>query len=206
MTHSRKKRWIILIVFTLVITGIKPGSGQGLPEVLQEGTLQEQLEFIQNRTLIYENFRAVREDMFQKVKNNSLDSLNAAKQKMNELSMQINELDTEIGSLSTLLGDTRNELNIAIDNRDNISFLGIPMNKAGYNMFVWIIIGGLTILLIIGIMLYFRNRSVTASTLNEFGELREEFEQYKKKSREQREKLVMEHFNEVKKFKEQMSS
>jgi tetrahydromethanopterin S-methyltransferase subunit B len=205
MAHSLPKTWIF-IAFTLLITGLNPLSGQGLPEVFQEGTLREQLDYIQNRTLIYENFRAVREDMFQKVKNNSLDSLNASKRQMNELSVQIEKLDSEIGSLSTLLGNTENELNTAIENRDNISLVGIAMNKATYNLIVWVIIGGLMLFLLTGVLLYVRNRSMTSSTLNEFNELKDEFEKYKVKSREQREKLVMEHFNEIKKFREQLSS
>ena len=72
-------------------------------------------------------------------------------------------------------------------------------------MLVWIIIGGLAVMLLLGLFLYFRNRIIMVNTLNEIGELKEEFENYKKTSRERREKLVMEHFNEIKKFKEQMS-
>ncbi len=205
MILSGKKTWIFLVTVTLIISGIKPLSGQAMPEVLDSGTLQEQLDFIQNRTLIYENFRAIREDMFQRIKNNSLDSLNSAKRQMDDLAVHLNNLDAEIDSLSLLLGDTRGELNLAVENRDNISFLGIPMNKTAYNMLVWVIIGGLTVLLVIGFMFYFRNRNVTVNTLTEIHELKEEFENYKKESRERREKLVIEHFNEMKKLKEQMS-
>jgi hypothetical protein len=193
------------MVLTLILSGTKPLAAQALPEVLQEGTLQEQLDYIQNRTLIYENFRAVREDMFQKVKNNSLDSLKSARAQMHELSRRISNLDYKIDSLSLILADTRGELDTAVENRDNISFVGIPLNKTAYNMLVWVIIGGLSILLLLGIFLYLRNRIVMGNTLNEISELKEEFENYKKSSRERREKLVMEHFNEIKKFKEQMS-
>lgn len=205
MTLPGKKTGILLMVLALILSGTKPLAAQSLPEVLQEGTLQEQLDYIHNRTLIYENFRAIREDMFQKVKNNSLDSLKSARAQMHDLSMQINNLDSRIDSLSLLLTDTRGELDTAVENRDNISFVGIPMNKMAYNMLVWIIIGGLAILLLLGLFLYFRNRIIMVNTLNEIGELKEEFENYKKTSRERREKLVMDHFNEIKKFKEQMS-
>jgi LPXTG-motif cell wall-anchored protein len=205
MILSGKKTWIFLVAVTFIISGIKPLSGQPMPEVLDSGTLQEQLDHIQNRTLIYENFRAIREDMFQRIKNNAIDSLNSAKRQMEDLSVHLGNLDAEIDSLSLLLGNTRGELNLAVENRDNISFLGIPMNKTGYNMMVWVIIGGLTALLVIGLIFYFRSRNVTVNTLTEIHELKEEFENYRKESRERREKLVIEHFNEMKKFKEQMS-
>ena len=204
MILSEKKTGILLIALFLALTGLKPLYGQSMPEVLQTGTLQEQLDYIHNRTLIYENFRAIREDMFQQARRNSLDSLNAAKQQINSLISELDNSAKEQDSLLTLLEDTREELDLAVENRDSISFLGIPMFKSAYNMLVWSIITGLAILLTLGLLLYYRNRLMTANTLEEIGNLKNEFEDYQKKSREQREKLVMDHFNEIKKYKEQI--
>ncbi len=204
MILSGKKTGILLIVLLLIIPGTASLKGQVMPEILIEGTLDEQLDFIHHRTIIYENFRAIREDMFQQVRRNSLDSLNAAKQEINSLAIELNNSGTEIDSLLLTLQNTRNELNQAIDNRDSISFLGIPLVKATYNLVVWAIIGGLGAILIFGLLLFSRNRTVTVNTLNQLTELEEEFEKYKKNSREQREKLVMDHFNEIKKYKEQI--
>ena len=204
MILSEKKTGILLIALFLALTGLKPLYGQSMPEVLQTGTLQEQLDYIHNRTLIYENFRAIREDMFQQARRNSLDSLNAAKQQINSLISELDNSAMEQDSLLTLLEDTREELDLAVENRDSISFLGIPMFKSAYNMLVWSIIIGLAILLTLGLLLYYRNRLMTANTLEEIDNLKNEFEDYQKKSREQREKLVMDHFNEIKKYKEQI--
>ncbi len=205
MKLTGKKTRIFLVILILIFPGIKQLSAQASPEILQTGTLEEQLDYIQNRTIIYENFRAIREDMFQRIKNNSLDSLNHVKNQMQELSMQLLSQDNEMDSLSVLLDQARNELNMAIKNRDNIVFLGIPMNKTGYNMLVWLIIGGLAALLLIGLVIYQKNRIITSNSLNEIEELKTDFETYKKNSREQREKLVMDHFNEIKKYKERIN-
>jgi hypothetical protein len=203
MILSGKKTGILLIALLLITAGTSPLSGQAMPEVLREGTLQEQLDYIHNRTLIYENFRAIREDMFQQIRRNSVDSLNAARQEVYALAIELNNSGKEIDSLLFTIQNTRNELNQAVENRDSISFLGIPLVKATYNLIVWSIIAGLAVLLVFGLLLFYRNRTVTVNTLNQLTELEEEFEKYKKNSREQREKLVMDHFNEIKKYKEQ---
>ncbi len=192
---------IIMVVF--IISTPKASTGQPtMPEILQTGTLEEQLDYIQERTQIYNNFRAIREDMFLQVKNNSLDSLAGARRVVNELTADLNSRDMDMDSLSALLDDTREDLNLAIRNRDNITFLGIPMNKTAYNLLVWFIIAGLAILLALGSLIFTRNRVITSKALRELEELNQEFESYRKSSREKREKLVMEHFNEIKRLKE----
>jgi hypothetical protein len=201
--RTSSKIFQIFILSLFMVSFSMMSSGQTPPsDVLQTGTLSEQLDYVQNRTIIYDNFRAIREDMFQTIKRNSLDSLKNAKSNLQDMSSQITSRKREIDSLSTLLSNTRIELNQAVDNRDNIVFLGIAMNKMSYNLFVWVAIGGLSVLLILGLLLYNRNRNVTAQALNEVEDLKRDFEEYKITSREKREKLVMEHFNEIKKLKE----
>ena len=204
MIGSEKMRPAIIIAMLAIIISIpRISTGQpSMPEILQDGTLQEQLDYIEERTLIYNNFRAIREDMFLQVKRNSLDSLAGAKRVVNRLTADLNSRDIDMDSLSALLDGSRDDLDHAIRNRDNIAFLGIPMHKTAYNLLVWIIIVGLTTLLILGSLIFKRNRIVTSRALRELDELNQEFENYRKSSREKREKLVMEHFNEIKRLKE----
>lgn len=202
MSTTGKLKQIAFIIFVIVVQVPDSLQGQtGIPGILEDGTLQEQMDYIQERTRIYDNFRAIREDMFQKVMNNSLDSLVNAKREIGSLTSDINSLHSEIDSLSALLENTRDDLDLAVRNRDSIAFLGIPMNKTGYNLMVWVIIAALATLLVLGLMIYSRNQILTSRTLRELEELKQEFENYRISSREKREKLVMEHFNEIKKLK-----
>ena len=203
MTRSRKTIQIFIISF-IIIASVRLASTGQVPasEVMQTGTLKEQMDFVQNRTIIYENFRAIREDMFQTIKKNALDSLESAKSDLQDMKALMYSRNREIDSMNILIKGTMDELTLAVESRDNIVFLGIPMNKMKYNMFVWVIIGGLTILLILGLLLYNRNRIMTVKVLDEIEDLKKEFEEYKFTTREKREKLVMEHFNEIKKLKE----
>ena len=205
MIGSEKMKPVIVIIIMLafIISVPKASTAQpSMPEILQTGTLEEQLDYIQERTQIYNNFRAIREDMFLQVKKNSLDSLDGAKRVVNGLTAVLNSRDMEMDSLTVLLDDTREDLNLAIRNRDNIAFLWIPMNKTAYNLLVWLIIAGLAILMTLGSLIFTRNRVVTSKALRELEELKGEFESYRISSREKREKLVIEHFNEIKRLKE----
>lgn len=205
MKLSSKTNRIFFIVIIVSVGSLDNSLGQsGIPEILQTGTMQEQLDYIEDRTLIYNNFRAIREDMFITVKNNSLDSLDSLKDDKLHLELQLKNIGEDLDSLNTLLEYTRDERDQAIENRDSMAFLGVGMSKTGYNMTVWTIITVLAVLLVLTLLTYARNRTVTLNTLSEIDDLKEEFENYKKDSREKREKLVMEHFQEVKKYKEQL--
>ncbi len=196
-------RRIILLAITALICLPGQISGQpAMPEILETGTLEEQFGFIRERTQIYNNFRAIREDMFQKLRSNSLDSMNKAGNRIAVLNADLETRHDEIDSLTLLLENVRGDLDLAVRNRDSIAFLGIPMHKTGYNLLVWSIIAGLSFLLVAGGLAFLRNRNVMVNTLREIEELREEFESYRRSSREKREKMTMEHFNEIKKLRE----
>ena len=85
-----------------------------IPEILQKGSLNEQFDYLEERTRIYENYRAIREDMFQLVKKNSSDSLATARKSINSYIIQARDLNLQIDSLDKLLASTRDELNEAV--------------------------------------------------------------------------------------------
>jgi hypothetical protein len=171
------------------------------PEVLDEGTLKEQFDFLHERTNIYNNFRAIREDMFQKIRRNSTDSLNRAYRQITILNQDIVGAEAQIDSLNLLLSEAYEERDQAILDRDSLFLLGIPMHKSFYNLVLWTIIGALAVLLVIGFIVFKRNRAITLQTTNDLKELREEFETYRKTSRERFEQQAIDHFNEIKRLK-----
>ena len=74
-----------LIVLVLSLVSATGKSQTVLPEVFNEGTVKEQMDFIQEKTRIYDNYRAIREDMFQKLKRNTGDSIEAARREIEGL-------------------------------------------------------------------------------------------------------------------------
>lgn len=191
-----------LLIFMAIAMMTLRGNGQtALPEVLEGGTLIEQMDYIEQRTRIYENYRAIREDLFQKIKQNSIDSLRSSKAQIASLLNSNTSLSDRIDSLNRSLAATSDELREVTQTKNSVKIIGIQLTKITYNLIMLSIIGGLLFILIAGYLVYKRTRAVTVYTKREFKELSEQFEAYRKESREAREKLVMSHFNEVKRLK-----
>ena len=74
----------VIIIGMLVMLTVKGNSQTAtpMPEELNKSTLKEQLNYLDAHTRIYENYRAIREDMFQKIKRNATDTLSETKMKI----------------------------------------------------------------------------------------------------------------------------
>ena len=191
----------VLILITIFNTSNIIYCQSTIPEILEKGTLEEQLNYLEERTRIYEDYRAIREDMFQLVKKNSIDSLSSGKSRINSLIARNNNLSSEIDSLNNTLSLTRNDLDEAVRTKNTIRLLGMNLNKFAYNTIMWIITGVLCFLLVSGFLAFRRNISVTTETKKELEDLKNEFEEYRTKSRIEREKMSLDHFNEIKRLK-----
>jgi hypothetical protein len=194
-------RSILTSVFLTVILFQVKGQTTSMPDVLLKNSLKEQLNYLDERTKIYENYRAIREDMFQKVKGNITDTLATVYGSINMLKGSVALLNQTIDSLRTGLATTKADLADMTRTKNSISLLGIEVNKNTYNSIMWLIIAGLTACLVTGFLLFKANLISVHRMKKELGETKEEFEAYRKSSREAREKMSMEHFNEIKKLR-----
>lgn len=191
----------LLLGIVMVLANVNSLMGQNTREPLDTATLEGQLDYIQNRTRIYENFRAIREDMFQTIKRHAIDSLDAAKLDIAILNSELTERNVEIETLNSDLSRAQNERDQAIRTKDSFTLLGMEMNKGVYSTVLWIIILGLALFGTIMFLLFKRAHVVTSQTQKELEQLKEEFEEHKKSSREKYEKLVVSHHNEIMKLK-----
>ena len=202
--YPQKKYFIaqlLVCAYWLFTTPVHNQLYSQTPEILSSGTLSQQYEFIHQRTNIYNNFRAIREDMFQTIRQNSLDSLAMAYNEITLLRHRLSESSARMDSLNIMFDNANQQRDIAVRERNSMFFVGIPIHKTFYNLIVWSIIAGLILLMVLGYLIYSRNRTITKTATNDLKELREEFESYRKKSRERYEQQAIEHFNEVKRLK-----
>jgi len=139
--------------------------------------------------------------MFQKIKINVYDTLTAANNTNLLLRVERSELKRSIDSLNTLLESTNTSLAEMTRTKNSIKVIGIEVNKTSYNSVMWIIVGGLLAILVFGFLAFKRNLIITTNRKNELDELKNEFEVYRKTTREAREKMSMEHFKEIQRLK-----
>ncbi|MBA7526454.1 hypothetical protein ES705_18616 [subsurface metagenome] len=202
MTAIKKPTPFKIILICLLIFWGNHILGQiSMPEVLDTGTMKEQYDYLEERTRIYNNFRTIREDMFQRIKSNSDDSLSAEKNNVLQLEDQLQDQGSLIDSLQSELQSNNGKLDQAIKNRDSLIFLGIPLHKTFYNTLLWIIIAALALL--VGILFLSTKKLLSKAKHNkkDLVETKEEFEAYRKQARERNEQLVVKHHNEMKKMK-----
>ena len=189
------------IFFTLFLLTVTASGQSALPDVFTDGSVKEQMNYVQEKTRIYEDFRAIREDMFQKLKRNATDSIDASRKEIGNLIQERENRDVLIDSLNSAIENVKSDLEGMTRTNNSIAILGMEVNKKVYNSILWTIVAALTGLLVIGFLAYRRNNSLTVNTKKEYEELKKEFEAYRKASREAREKMSMAHFNELKKLR-----
>jgi hypothetical protein len=186
----------------IICLGItKVNSQITIPEVLLKGSVSDQMNYIEANTRIYENYRAIREDMFQLIKKNSIDSLTICKNKITAYIGVTASLENQIDSLKRNLIASKEEGKEFFRTKNSIHVLGIDLNKTAYNSVMWMIVSGLLAFLVIGFLVFKRNLAVTIYAKKELNELKTEFEVYRQKTRIEKEKVSMDHFNEIRKLK-----
>jgi len=172
-----------------------------MPDELNTAAIREQIEYVEDHTRIYDNFRAIREDIFQKLNKNILDSLTAVKNKVAELKGDTANLISRTDSLNVLLTSTRSQLEEVTATKNKIRVFGMEINKTTYNTIMWILVGGLILLMVLGFLVFKRNLVVLLRTEKDLKELKEEFATYRQTSRIAREKVEMDLFRANQKLK-----
>jgi hypothetical protein len=173
----------------------------GILEDMSGSTLKDQFNMVEERTRIYDNFRAVREDVFQLLQKNVLDTIGTMQRKINGLNSQTAELNRTIASLNENLERTQHGLDDMTKSKNSMNLFGMQLDKVTYNTVMWSVIIVLLSLLVIGFLVFKRNQNVVVQRAKDLQELKTEFEAYRKTSREAREKMALQHFNELKKLR-----
>jgi hypothetical protein len=193
-----------VLVFSVIFFTVNTAIGQtAMPAEFTTNTIGEQIQYLEKHTRIYEGYRAIREDMYQKINGNFIDTLQAEKNRVAALESLTANLNGKTDSLNALLNTTRANLQEITNTKNNIRVLGLEIRKGAYNTIMWTIVGGLVFVLALGFLVFKRNLTVLLRTEKDLKELKDEFAAYKQTSRLAREKLEMDNFRAIQKLKGQ---
>jgi len=192
---------VMLLWVSISVTQSLTAQSSSIIAVLDSASLEAQLDYLEAKTRVYDGFRAIREDVFQKANKNALDSLNREKLEIARLNSELSEREFQIETLNTNLSRLKTEKDQAIRTKDSFIFLGMEVQKGVYNTIMWIIVLVLLIGSIFLFLLFKRSYAVTTQTSKQLKALQDEFEEYRKSSREKYEKLVISHHNDIMKLK-----
>ena len=168
---------------------------------LNEGTLDNQFEFVIQRSNNYQEYKVVKKTWLYAVKAYTMDSLKAIRENLNKTMATVDAQAKEISDLKSNLTNTQNSLDTTNKEKDSMVFLGMQMSKAGYSMLLWSIIGGLLALLLFFIYKFKNSNAVTRQAKKALAETEEEFEEHRKTALEREQKVRRQLQDEINKQK-----
>ena len=174
---------------------------------LNSGTINSQFDYLYKKSPKWtdprtgQRYKTVKINNLFKFKENVSDSIKLIQQKYEAANTTIATQKNEIETLKTDLGKTNDNLSSVTKEKDEISFLGIPMSKTGYNTILWSIIGILAAATALFIGKFQRSNVVTIDAKKAKSEIDEEFDNYRQRSIEREQKLRRELQDEINKQK-----
>jgi len=166
---------------------------------IKDAPIKEQFEFIMDKSFRWKTYKSVPIAWLKKFESGFVDSLNAIRQDYLSSEKLVGERDKTINSLELELKEKKDALTTIQTEKDSMSFLGIQMSKASYNLFIWSLVGGLLILTGFFFLLFKRSNSVTKETQVRLDEVREEFDSHRKNALLREQKLARKLQDEINK-------
>jgi preprotein translocase subunit SecF len=173
---------INLFVFAFFLAGINPLFSQ--PLAPEEVTLKQQYESLMNVSTSYEDYKVIKIEKFNSFWENIQDSLAVTGAEKQKLRKTLENVKGDLINTQIKLGEITAKLDASDHDRDRISFIGIPLTKVVYNSLVWGIIIILAVMTLYFFSRFKRSNNITRSTKKECDTLYNEFDNYKKNSRD----------------------
>jgi len=156
-----------------------------------------QFDYAIDKSSDFREYKVIRQTWVSKLRSNTLDTLKNIKTDLVSAENMIREKAGRIDSLQTELKTVQAKL----DMKNSFSFLGILVSKKTYDTIMWGIIISLIVILGIGFAAFKRSYSVTTQTKKDLAEVKEEFEEFRKKALKSKEEAVRQLYDELNKYK-----
>ncbi|PIB34326.1 hypothetical protein BFP72_02255 [Reichenbachiella sp. 5M10] len=156
-------------------------------------TIDEQFDdFYENSTSSWQEYNLIKRPLLKEFWTVVSDTVRLKNVEIVTLKSNIVTRDAEIVGLKKQLADIEVELSESTALNDTIGFVGVQMNKATYNIMVWLIILGLVVAIAVLYFMYMRSNKVTVDSRVSLESIEDEFRLYKEEAREKQVKLKRE--------------
>jgi len=147
-------------------------------------TLDKQYETLMRVSTTYQEYKVIKNVRLNEFWKNIQDSIKTAGVEKLALKQKISGLNEELITTQNNLSEVTSNLETSNHDRDRIDFIGIPLKKAAYNSVVWgiiFILGGLALFFFFR---YNKSNAITRTTKKECDTLFNEYDNYKKNTRD----------------------
>lgn len=201
--HSLKTLTLTIItcLFFIVSNAQKATSDEDDKLSLTEGTIDNQFEYVIQRSNNYQDYKVVKKTWLYALKAHTIDSLKAIQKDLVDTQNNVKIQVTEIDSLKRNLSETKSTLVDTNEEKDNMALFGLQTSKSNYNVLMWSIIGVLFALLLLFIYKFRNSNSVTREAKKSLVETEEEFEEHRRTALEREQKVRRQLQDEINKQK-----
>jgi uncharacterized coiled-coil protein SlyX len=192
-------------LFSFVSSGILAQEPVPKPSIdltpLETGSVVTQFDFVLEKSSKFEDTRVVKTFWLTRLKAHVTDTLRTMNRKFAEVQKTVNKKQTQIDSLKAGLTVMSAGLSAATSEKDSMKLFGMFVNKNLYQTIVWMVIIGLSLIILIIGVLFKRSNSITVQTKTDLEELKQEFEAHRKRALEREAQLSRKHLDEINKLK-----
>ena len=152
-------------------------------------SIENQFDEIYRKSNSYEAYKIIKKEYYQRLKLNTIDTLEYANNKISEKEQLLFIQKNKIEKNKLFITKTTLDLKRSLKRENSISFFGIEVTKIFYNLLLWSIILFLLIYLAFYVVKFTRNSVLTKKAQTELTGLENEFEVFRKKSLQREQKL-----------------
>ena len=170
-------------------------------EEMKPTTLEGVFQQLVDKSGAWQNFKMLDRAKLATFQRGMADTINAIrgqlstqKQAVATHLQNIKELNDKITELQTTLDQTK-------DQNDSVNFFGVLLSKGVYSTIMWVIVLILAGLLAFYIYKYTNSNVITKNSINELGELQQEYENYRKAAIEREQKVRRQLQDEINKHR-----
>ena len=197
---------IITLLMALFSFQLQYGQQEQEDELsLDGGTIQSQFQYLYKNSGNYNadgrRYEVVRIINLDKLRDNVLDSINAANTTRAQLMATISGHESTINSLNEQLKETTDNLTAVTEEKDSMAFLGIQVSKGTYNFILWTIILGLLLLLLLFIYKFRRSNFLTQEAKANLSDLESEYEDHRRRALEREQRISRQLQDEINKYR-----
>lgn len=161
----------------------------GQEPVQADNSIDDQFDALFENSNNYKNYEVVERNSLLELQRNTKLKISELNQKIDSSQTLISKQEKEISQLQLSLDNTTANLDQAAQAKEEIIFLGMPLNKSTYRIITWGII--LILAAVLFILLYkFRSSNLeTKEAKKNLAKIEEEYEEYRKTALEKQQKL-----------------
>ncbi|EOR92825.1 : hypothetical protein [Arcticibacter svalbardensis MN12-7] len=155
-------------------------------------SLTSQYNEMLSKTRTLDGYKLVNPTRLTNLWRSATDSLKREQRKLRQAEAKLNTLTTSVGTLKKTLTTNEEALAASTLKLDQVSFLGMPVDKSTYNLIMWGAVLLLGIALFVSVFQSTSARKEARYRVKLFEELSTEFQTYKVKANEREKKLARE--------------